>query len=176
MSVFEDIPNQLYLIDNSAGDVVMKCVNAEEEIDLSLHQIRQTITNELHGSPNPSDVCASIPDVILNLTSVKNIVIFKHLAQWKQDQISFSNDPTKQANKLDKIQTWFEELANLILEARTHIQTIPSTTYSHNQEQLITLLEALISNGFVVEKQPPQVLTTYKRYLNKFPCCLSFTN
>lgn len=117
----------------------------------------------------------SIREVIQRLAEVQKVVIHKRLGKWQRDQALAGNGAPLPLNTLDDIQMWFEELADLIWTTRTLIDTIRKSNIplqgqsNYNDvfevayREITTLLQNLIVSGFIVEKQPPQVMKTNTR-------------
>lgn len=121
------------------------------------------------------DIYNSVRAVIDLLDEVQKIVIHKRLGKWQRDQALAGNGAPLPLSALDEIQIWFEDLAELIWNTRTLIDTmrksnlpLSSTNFSDGFEvayrDITNLLQNLIVSGFIVEKQPPQVMKTNTRY------------
>lgn len=102
-------------------------------------------------------------------------VISKYLAAWKTNQ-GLAGNGAKFYDNLGIIQEWFEKLSDIIWSTREQIRLLSKTkqsltTYPPNLidylpqflEQTTDLLTMLITNAFVIEKQPPQVMKTNTR-------------
>lgn len=121
------------------------------------------------------DLYTNIRNVIEILNEVQKVVIHKRLGKWQRDQALHGNGADLTITSLDEIQTWFEELADLIWTTRTLIDTIRKTNipiqgqsnigdvFEVAYREITTLLQNLIVSGFIVEKQPPQVMKTNTR-------------
>ncbi|EDS43631.1 STAT [Culex quinquefasciatus] len=100
-------------------------------------------------------------------------IIAGDLSQWEL-QRNEQRDEAASANLLNTIQSWWELLWNALWRVRERILTVlalPSAdggTVPADLGQLLgqtnNLLATLTFAGFVVEKQPPQVMKTYTRY------------
>lgn len=124
------------------------------------------------------ELYTNIRNVIEILNEVQKVVIHKRLGKWQRDQALAGNGAPLPMNALDEIQTWFEELADLIWSTRTLIDTIRKTNipiqgqgnigdvFEVAYREVTTLLQNLIVSGFIVEKQPPQVMKTNTRYFS----------
>lgn len=109
------------------------------------------------------------------LDEVQKVVIHKRLGKWQRDQALAGNGAPLPLNALDEIQVWFETLAELIWNTRTLIDTMRNKPHmAQNQanftdgfevayREITNLLQNLIVSGFIVEKQPPQVMKTNTR-------------
>lgn len=116
----------------------------------------------------------SFANVIVEIDSVQKLVILKRLGKWQRDQALAGNGAPLNGNTLDEIQSWFEKLAEIIWTTRCSIEATReiNTGFSMNMGEVIerayreitTLLQNLIVSGFIVEKQPPQVMKTNTRY------------
>lgn len=120
-----------------------------------------------------NDIFNSIRTVIDLLDEVQKIVIHKRLGKWQRDQALAGNGAPLPLNALDEIQVWFEDLAELIWNTRTLIDTMRKSHMPLSQafegfevayREITNLLQNLIVAGFIVEKQPPQVMKTNTRY------------
>lgn len=121
------------------------------------------------------ELFTQIRAVINLLDEVQKIVIHKRLGKWQRDQALAGNGAPLPLSALDEIQGWFENLAEMIWTTRTLIdtmrKTIPSlqgdASYDEAFEvvyrEVTNLLQNLIVSGFIVEKQPPQVMKTNTR-------------
>lgn len=114
------------------------------------------------------------------IKDIQNFVINKKLKYWLQSQKISGNGEPLQINSLDEIQhCWFEKLYGFISSTRSVIENKQSidSQYQLNGivhllneplEEVKTLLTQLIVSGFVVEKQPPQVIKTGSKYFIQF--------
>lgn len=122
------------------------------------------------------DLYTNIRNILDMLNEVQKVVIHKRLGKWQRDQALAGNGAPLPLNTLDEIQQWFEDLANLIWTTRTLIDTIRKTNipfpgqnaigdvFEAAYREVTTLLQNLIVSGFIVEKQPPQVMKTNTRF------------
>lgn len=116
-------------------------------------------------------------EIAAKIDDVQNQVIYDRLARWQQNQ-KFSGDDFPLAERLlSDIQKWFERIFWFSWSTRNLIIKIRATHVKHNVN-FVTLsddslkdhhikvkLQELIASGFVVEKQPPQVLKTKTKYI-----------
>lgn len=120
------------------------------------------------------ELFTNIRSVIEMLNETQKIVIHKRLAKWQRDQALAGNGAPLQFNSLDDIQTWFEELADLIVHTKSVIDTMrkniplqsqnnPNDLFEVAYREITLLLQNLIVSAFIVEKQPPQVMKTNTR-------------
>ncbi|XP_075681082.1 signal transducer and activator of transcription 5A-like isoform X1 [Dermatophagoides pteronyssinus] len=103
-------------------------------------------------------------------------VLDTELANWHRGQQLLGNGVIYTGYTLDDIQDWCEALADFIWQNRLQIKRmqITCTNYSPNQyltDSLYNLMDAntamlnrLVKNTFVIEKQPPQVMKTNTRF------------
>lgn len=143
--------------------------NMLEEYKHSIGQMTENI------NARRVDLFTNIRTVLDGLGEVQKVVIHKRLGKWQRDQALAGNGAPLPLNTLDEIQGWFEGLADLIWTTRTLIDTIRKTNMpfpGHNNisdvfeathRDATTLLQNLIVSGFIVEKQPPQVMKTNTR-------------
>lgn len=120
------------------------------------------------------DLYQSFANVIVEIDAVQKLVILKRLGKWQRDQALAGNGAPLNGNTLDEIQSWFEKLAEIIWTTRCSIEATREINggFSMNMGDVIerayreitTLLQNLIVSGFIVEKQPPQVMKTNTRY------------
>lgn len=111
--------------------------------------------------------------------SLTTTVIDKYLKQWKQNQKLYDKNFTIIGATLDKIQCWFEVLADSLWSIREQIKIIQSFQYQLNSQTDINCpqnllsemynmatdeLRKLISGSLIIEDQPPQVLKTKIRF------------
>lgn len=133
-------------------------------------QKKRMLTNNIESVAH--DLTRNIGTVIAEITEVQNIVIYKRLARWQREQALAGNGAPLPVNTLDEIQVWFEKLAELIWITRNVIDAVRRhQIYQMNMEsyyegyftEITKKLEFLIVSGFIVEKQPPQVMKTNTR-------------
>lgn len=112
-------------------------------------------------------------DVLNDTKDCLEKVILKHLATWKTNQ-GLTGNGAKIFDNLNLIQEWFEQLSDIIWSTREQIRLFNQTQVKLNPPQLVNyseqflkqttdLLTLLITNAFVIEKQPPQVMKTNTR-------------
>lgn len=138
-----------------------------DEYKRKMHQMTESI------NARRLELYTNIRSVTEILSEVQKVVIHKRLGKWQRDQALAGNGSPLAMSQLDEIQSWFEELADLIWSTRTLIDTIRKTNLPINQgnadvfeaayREVTTLLQNLIVSGFIVEKQPPQVMKTNTR-------------
>ena len=108
---------------------------------------------------------------------LQQLVIAGELASWKQNQRHFSCEDDAARVELNNIQRWFESLAELlwrlrqlgkqleITRSRSNLPILQQVTQFGALTQHITeLLEQLLIESFVLEKQPPQVIKTSNKF------------
>lgn len=115
----------------------------------------------------------SFANVILEIDTVQKLVILKRLGKWQRDQALAGNGAPLNGNTLDEIQSWFEKLAEIIWTTRCSIEATREINsgfpmnfgdvIERAYREITTLLQNLIVSGFIVEKQPPQVMKTNTR-------------
>lgn len=125
----------------------------------------------------PTEDFFDFSDSVQHLNGLRHLIVDKHLSEWQRaQQLSGNGQPFE--NNLNDIQDWCEALAEL---AWQHLQLVrrlellitkmPTTSgaslkekFSTLESQIKTLLSALVSGTFVIEKQPPQVMKTNTRF------------
>lgn len=124
-----------------------------------------------------NELLHSLRVIITEIENVQNTVMLKRLGRWQRDQALHGNGAPLLINALDEIQVWFEKLAELIWTTRNSIDAIrklnaifdvPMDSMNEHIDLFYTkitqLLQQLIVSGFIVEKQPPQVMKTNTRF------------
>lgn len=120
----------------------------------------------------------SFKSVIQLITQIQTKVVGKYLANWKVNQGKVGNGAMPlSANTLDMIQSWCENLAEIIWSTREQIRLVAKYKKQLNAEEpnyldylpqlqaeSTNLLTNLITSTFVIEKQPPQVMKTNTRF------------
>nr|DAA79938.1 TPA_inf: signal transducer and activator of transcription A [Anopheles farauti] len=115
---------------------------------------------------------------ILITDEVQTKVLNKYLAQWKINQGFAGNGASMiNASNLDTIQAWCESLAEIIWSTKDQIRlAIKNKSKLHVEQEdvpdllpqamadVTNLLKMLITNTFIIEKQPPQVMKTNTRF------------
>lgn len=147
--------------------------NKLEQINIGKVNI-QRMTNALDLKVTQLWTCTR--NIIEMIGNLQKIVIHTRLGNWQKEQAAAGNGGSLNTNALNDIQTWFEELAELLWISRSTIDTIKRTNSSYqpnNQNyynyfnvcynEISGLLQNLIVSGFIVEKQPPQVMKTNTR-------------
>lgn len=121
---------------------------------------------------NGNELMTNLATIIREIDDVQRTVILKRLGRWQRDQALSGNGAPLPINALDEIQLWFEKLAELILNTRNSIDAIRKLNSIFNMnmnvdlhyKKITELLQELIVSGFIVEKQPPQVMKTNTRF------------
>lgn len=144
----------------------------EQERRLAILEDYQRRKNEIIATINVRsiDLNQNIAKMIFQIDSVQKLLINNRLNKWRRDQALAGNGASLNENCLDEIQWWFEKLAEIIWTVRCSIEAIreinSSVSLSADDateqyfKDVTTLLQNLIESGFIVEKQPPQVLKT----------------
>lgn len=109
------------------------------------------------------------------LGQVQHRVLEDELIRWKrQQQLAGIGGPPE--GNLDTLQSWCEELAEIIWQNRQQIkrvellrQQLPINMHGHDllpelDTKITTLLSTLVTSTFIIEKQPPQVLKKETRF------------
>ncbi|GIY42864.1 signal transducer and activator of transcription 5B [Caerostris extrusa] len=117
-------------------------------------------------------------DIYFQLEKLQKKFLNTHLIKWKRAQQLYGNGVPFQ-NNLDKLQEWCEMLADNIWHIKLNIGRIedifacfsnPEINFKNLpilKNSFIVLLSSLITNVFVIEKQPPQVIKTNTRFSTK---------
>lgn len=155
----------------STPEVVERQRLIVDEYKLKMQQMTESI------NARRVELYANIRNVTESLNEVQKVVIHKRLGKWQRDQALAGNGAPVPMSALDEIQGWFENLADLIWSTRTLIDTIRKTNlpiqgpgnggdlFEAAYREVTTLLQNLIVSGFIVEKQPPQVMKTNTRWV-----------
>eukprot|EP00118_Oscarella_pearsei_P002848 m.11888 g.11888 ORF g.11888 m.11888 type:complete len:812 (+) comp23673_c0_seq1:85-2520(+) len=111
------------------------------------------------------------------LGTLQHLIVGEELVKWKrQQQLAGSGGP--QPGSLDILQSWCEYLAEFIWRNRQQIRQIemlkaqlpmhrPGPGLMEELTQSVgSLLSTLVTNTFVIEKQPPQVLKTQTKFMS----------
>lgn len=120
----------------------------------------------------------SFKNVITLIQQIQQKVIGKYLANWKVNQGKVGNGAMPMSpNTLDMIQSWCENLAEIIWSTREQIRQVAKYKKQLGaeepnfldflpqlQQESTNLLTNLITSTFVIEKQPPQVMKTNTRF------------
>ncbi|GIY78911.1 signal transducer and activator of transcription 5B [Caerostris darwini] len=116
--------------------------------------------------------------IYIRLKELQKKFLETHLIKWKRAQQLYGNGVPFQ-NNLEKLQEWCEMLADIIWQIKLNIGQIENlfacfSSPEINFEKLsilknyfIVLLSSLITNVFIIEKQPPQVIKTNTRFSTK---------
>lgn len=142
---------------------------AERRRKVDLEQKRFIMLGSI--KQNADELMISLDSIINEISEVQKTVILKRLGRWQRDQALSGNGAPLPLNTLDEIQNWFEKLAELIWTTRTSIDAIRklNSLFHVNMnvetfyKKITELLQELIVSGFIVEKQPPQVMKTNTR-------------
>lgn len=135
------------------------------EIDERLRKLREILT-DLDNNQYPTILCIkNIRETFHILNKIKEIVV-DELSKWKREQALAANGAPFAMNAIDEIQKWFEESAYLISLALEVINKVFEViTADEERSEFIEmfgkfngLYESLITSGFVIAKQPSQVL------------------
>lgn len=123
-------------------------------------------------------------NVIIPIDVVQKQVIDGRLGRWQLNQVLAGNGAPLAKdllNELDEIQMWFKKLFDMIWLTRSVIIKIQAiidkhalnyaTQFDESLSRTKELLETLILAGFVVEKQPPQVIKKNTRYVCRVLFC-----
>lgn len=113
------------------------------------------------------------------IKQVYELVVVQQLGQWKINQVQAGNG-AQFVNNLDSIQQWCEQLVENLWSTITQIQMLYKASQAFSMEvvpvldnlypvhkDLNILLKDLVTNSFVIEKQPPQVMKTKTRFQAK---------
>ncbi|CAG7720574.1 unnamed protein product [Allacma fusca] len=138
------------------------------------HRINRVINTK-------TDFENKISIIISQLTDLQAKVLNVQLDNWKRQQQLAANT-SKFNDSLDTLQLWCEDLAGLLWNIRFQLKsaervkqgilqvTLVSTDglagdkLSDLQQKILQLLSALVSQSFIVEVQPPQVLKTNTKF------------
>lgn len=146
-----------------------------EERRIAIHDEIIRKKNAMQESINARglELYRNIGKIIVDVDAVQKIVILKRLGKWQRDQALAGNGAPFPNTTLDDIQLWFEKLAELIWSTRNLVDKFRVTNFNFKinlgdvvdmaYKDITTLLQNLIVSGFIVEKQPPQVMKTNTR-------------
>ncbi|CAO1437269.1 unnamed protein product [Diamesa hyperborea] len=112
-----------------------------------------------------------------NADYVCDEIIDKHLRKWRENQILGHSNEDQAMENLNKFQNWCERLTKLLWLTRSRLRmesmygyflnelddTIPSYL-QQMYEDVTNLMVNLIKQTVIVEKQPPQVLSSNKTF------------
>lgn len=123
------------------------------------------------------DLLQSLHEIITEIENVLNTVIVKRLGRWQREQAFIGNGAKFQTNALDHIQEWYKKLAKLIWTTQSSCGDIRKLNASSKitmddmdekvkrfYTRVTQLLQQLIVSGYIVEKQPNQVIKTNTRF------------
>lgn len=171
MIFYNEGPKRIQELNNfqSTPEVEQRKAALHEEFNRKLCAMVESI------NVRRDDLSKSIATIIGILNYVQKVVIHKRLGKWQRDQALAGNGAPLLLNTLDEIQSWFEQLAELIWRTRTLVDTIRKLSVPFQGQSNVNdgfevayldvtnLLQNLIVSGFIVEKQPPQVMKTNTR-------------
>ncbi|XP_065883678.1 signal transducer and activator of transcription 5B-like [Dysidea avara] len=112
------------------------------------------------------------------ITNIQGVVLDQELANWKRmHQLCGQEESPNKKEVIDQLQQWCEQLADLLWRNRMQIvqfdkmkKDVPISDpqdpaiYQHLQASVGSLLNKLIQESFIIEKQPPQVLKIKKGF------------
>ncbi|CAK8679379.1 signal transducer and activator of transcription 5B-like isoform X2 [Clavelina lepadiformis] len=110
-----------------------------------------------------------------HITQLQGQILDEELLKWKRSQ-ALAYNGVQHENNLDQLQRWCEQLAEIIWQNRQQIkrvemqrQQLPINNSGHDKlpelnSTITALLSTLVTNTFIIEKQPPQVLKTQTRF------------
>lgn len=116
-----------------------------------------------------------IEHILIQCRTVLDNDVLNYLLQWKLSQ-RFASNGAKLVNMLPLLQEWFENLADLIWNTREQIKIALKIRLNLTSQingvdvlpqylhEATNLLSILITNSFVIERQPKQVTKTHTRY------------
>ncbi|KAG5671135.1 hypothetical protein PVAND_001349 [Polypedilum vanderplanki] len=118
--------------------------------------------------------------VIAETDGVQNTVLEKYLHEWLLSQRSIAMGGfIKTSIRLETIQKWCEYLAEILWTVREQVKILRNSSQQMFQvyndqilcdtlheifETVTKLVEKLIIRSFIIEKQPPQVIGTRKKF------------
>lgn len=118
---------------------------------------------------------------IISFLNEKLLAVHLHLTEWKRDQLlvtygdRFVGDNNNQAlssrkksqfEKLDQIQSWFEDLARIIWDAQKLLNSMNTPGFEQAYNEVINILKTLAESSLIIEMQPSQVIKVNTRYDN----------
>lgn len=110
-----------------------------------------------------------------SIKALQSAVLEDELIKWKRGQQLNGNGGVFD-NNIEKIQEWCESLAELIWAHRSQLKKVEFIIGNLNlqdncadrvtllHKQITDLLSSLVTNTFIIEKQPPQVMKTNTRF------------
>ncbi|CAO1424852.1 unnamed protein product [Diamesa tonsa] len=112
-----------------------------------------------------------------NADYVCDEIIDKHLRKWRENQILGHSNEDQAMENLNKFQNWCERLTKLLWLTRSRLRMESMYGYFLNElddtipsylqqiyEDVTNLMVNLIKQTVIVEKQPPQVLSSNKTF------------
>lgn len=157
-----DNPRKPNDIDEQKQDIIKR---RNDQIEYSFNQILHKILN----------LESDFEKIVMRTSNVLNKVVTKYIVNWKVNQ-SLTGNGARFADNLHILQDWFENLSDVIwntreqirLASKTRIQLQPVQPNLRDYlpqrfEDVTALLTTLITNAFIIEKQPPQVMKTNTR-------------
>lgn len=121
----------------------------------------------------------TIAGTVSELAHLQSKILDQELTKWKREQQLAGNGAPLYTNNLDTLQSWCEDLAELIWHNRHQLKEIErlrglsgiqqnqgssGEELASLQEKITQLLSSLVTSTFIVEKQPPQVMKTNTRF------------
>lgn len=143
----------------------------EQRANLVIEYKQLTVSLSDNIKQRRNEISNNIRATVNLLDEVEKIVIHKRLGKWQRDQALNGNGGQLVAGTLDEIQSWFELLADNIWNTRSAIDVMRKSNFNQQgpdpfdsaYREVTNLLQNLIVSGFIVEKQPPQVMKTNTR-------------
>lgn len=140
----------------------------------------QAIHDETTGNIEllKQSIPTSIQQLLQNVGGIESIVIDVHLKSWNIEQLQFLNEKQPISN-LDNIQMWFEGLMEILVYTSNQLERMSNLhNISPENNGLINclpqmkthcgcLMENLIYNSLVFEKQPERIIKTETRFQPK---------
>lgn len=164
---YSETSNKMLQLSNTQEDERRRLAFLEE-----LRQKKQLLEQSI--SARAVDLYQSFRTIVDEIDGVQKIVILKRLGKWQRDQALAGNGAPLNGNTLDEIQQWFEALGEVIWNTRLCIEAAREINsglqmnlgnmIDREYREINALLQNLIVSGFIVEKQPPQVMKTNTRY------------
>ncbi|XP_065164770.1 signal transducer and activator of transcription 5B isoform X2 [Atheta coriaria] len=144
--------------------------NRKQEMEMKL---RAGISHLMESRVN---IMNKLSAIYVGVNELQCKILDDELIKWKREQQLYGNGATFNNNKLDAIQQWCENLADLIWLNRHSVKEFQrlklklnlETEVSDNSTKLLAdftqLLSSLVTSTFIIEKQPPQVMKTNTRF------------
>ncbi|CAO1424844.1 unnamed protein product [Diamesa tonsa] len=115
--------------------------------------------------------------IVENADYVCDEIIDKHLRKWRENQILGHSNEDQARENLNKIQNWCENLAKVLMITRKRLRIgsmylqvvteFDDTMQGYLQQvfkDVTNLLVSLMKHTIVIEKQPPQVLSSNETF------------